>query len=196
MDTAGHALPTATRSIPTPARTRGTQITQYSGKLPFVSKAKQAKHSQVQSGTASPSCFTISDFDNYGNTFLHQGCSTTEAYLTAYMYTTVDVSSTPSSVSSYVLPDNRGGSSSSSTTPHPGPPPRKSNSTTDGPSHTKNNTKSQNSSSSSAGAIAGGVVGGIAVLALVGGVIGYLVYRKKKDRVQPVPEVSQYSTSY
>ena len=39
------------------------------------------------------------------------------------------------------------------------------------------------------GAIAGGVVGGVAGVALIGTAIGYIVYRKRKQRVEPMREV-------
>ena len=50
--------------------------------------------------------------------------------------------------------------------------------------------------SNSTGAIAGGVVGGVAGLALIGAGVGYLIYRKRKQRVGAMPEVSQYSSTY
>lgn len=45
------------------------------------------------------------------------------------------------------------------------------------------------------GAIAGGTVGGVVALALIGAVIGFLMWRKKKARVEPLREVSQYGSS-
>jgi hypothetical protein len=48
--------------------------------------------------------------------------------------------------------------------------------------------------STNVGAIAGGVVGGVVGLALIGG-IAYLVWRKKQQRVAPLPEVSQLGTN-
>lgn len=53
---------------------------------------------------------------------------------------------------------------------------------------------SPTSSPSHTGAIAGGVVGGVAALALIGGIIGCLAWRKKRDR-KPKREISQYNSS-
>ena len=51
-------------------------------------------------------------------------------------------------------------------------------------------------SNTNVGAIAGGVVGGVAGLALIGAGVGYLIYRKRKARVEPMREVSIYSQNY
>lgn len=48
-------------------------------------------------------------------------------------------------------------------------------------------------SSTNVGAIAGGVVGGVAGLALIGAAVGYMIHRKKKERVEPMREISIYS---
>lgn len=50
--------------------------------------------------------------------------------------------------------------------------------------------KTSGGSSTNVAAIAGGTVGGIAAIALVGAVIGVLVWRKRKSRVPATPEVS------
>jgi len=44
--------------------------------------------------------------------------------------------------------------------------------------------------STNVGAIAGGVVGGVGALALIGAGIGYMILKKRRDRVEPMREIS------
>ncbi|KAK5175058.1 uncharacterized protein LTR77_000195 [Saxophila tyrrhenica] len=63
-----------------------------------------------------------------------------------------------------------------------------------------NGGKSDDGGSSNVGAIAGGVVGGVVALAAIGAGIAYMIIRKRRQRVEPMREISPGyytpSTSY
>lgn len=55
--------------------------------------------------------------------------------------------------------------------------------------------KNHRSSPNHTGAIAGGVGAGVGGVAILGAIVAFLVWRKRKQRVQALPEISQVSHS-
>lgn len=149
------------------------------------------------SGTMSPSCFTELNIDNEGNTAYHFGCDSEAATYTMYAYTNhysqsssyVPASSSHPAVNIADLP-------SSTTSPTPknnGPQTTPTSGGGSSGDSSNSSPSSKSKSSSNIGPIVGGIVGAVGGLALIGGLIGFLIWRKKKARVAPVPEVSQYT---